>query len=308
MTKSQTDQIAAKTQTSATEVINDDGYSGCNSTSLFPLRHVAESLPGEVETMVTLASLSRDDRVRAVADLWTSLSRKAKQTVEFEQLCRVIGIDGGHFVSAITAIAFELGMDVSRFIGSLECWTVQVPTSQQRAMAAKGYAMREQFFKAAAFWAGTTSGLVCEPVSLAIAFGRRGVSKRIDRGHRVLSLEGRRSCDKMAAFRRKVSLSQRQFARLFVAAARTVQRWEAREFSPSPHQEWLLGVLVRYVNEKGITAFQERFVQQPPRFQKRGRPVFKAPQRPIGTDTGQNYLQATNPQTWGIHFATKLTS
>jgi hypothetical protein len=42
--------------------MDDDGHSGRNNTSpfVFPLRHVAESIPGGVETMVTLASLSRD--------------------------------------------------------------------------------------------------------------------------------------------------------------------------------------------------------------------------------------------------------
>ena len=222
--------------------------------------------------MVTLASVSRDDRVRAVADRWTSLSRKSKQTVEFEQLCRVVGIDGGQFFGAITATAFELGMDVSGFIGGLESWIVQVPTFQQHATAAKDTAMREQFFKAAAFWASTASGPVCEPVSLARALGRRGTSKRIERGHRVLSREGCRSCDKMAAFRRKVSLSLRQFARLFLTSMDTVRRWEGRRFTPTPHQEWFLGVLVRYVNEKGITVFRQRFVQQPGRYGKPGRP------------------------------------
>ena len=261
-------------------MISDDGHSGRNSTPLFPLRHVREGIPGGVETMVTLASLSRDDRVRAIADRWTSLSRKAKQTVEFEQLCRNVGIDGGHFFSAIAATAFELRMDVSGFIGSLECWTVQVPTFPQQATAVKDTAMREQFFKAAAFWAGTTSGLVCEPVSLARTLGRRGMSKRIDRGHRVLSREGRRSCDRMAAFRRKVALSQRQFAQLFTTSGRTVRHWERRKFTPTPHQQWLLGILVRYAKQNGITAFQHRFVGEPARFARPGRPPNVARDNP----------------------------
>jgi hypothetical protein len=152
MAKSETGQFAAKTETSATEVINDGNNSRFGtSPSFFPLRHVAESIPGGVETMVTLASLCRDKRVRAVASRWTSLSRKAKQTVEFEQLCRVVGIDGGYFFSAITATAFELGMDVSGFIGSLECGTIQAPTFPQQAKAAKGTALREQFFKSRRF-------------------------------------------------------------------------------------------------------------------------------------------------------------
>jgi hypothetical protein len=57
-------------------------------------------------------------------------------------------------------------MDVG-FIGSLQCWTVRAPTFPQQA--AKDTAMREQFFKAAAFWAGTAPLPVSEPTSLALS-------------------------------------------------------------------------------------------------------------------------------------------
>jgi hypothetical protein len=166
MAKSHSAQITAKNQAPATEVISDAGHRARNSTSLFPLRHVAESIGAE--TMVMLASLSRDDRVRAVAERWTLLSRKAKQTIEFEQLCRAVHIDGGHFFSVITGTAFELGMDVSGFIGSVQATSPQLPTS------AKDTALREHFFRAAAFWAGATSMPVCELAPLARAPGRRG--------------------------------------------------------------------------------------------------------------------------------------
>ena len=79
----------------------------------------------------------------------------------------------------------------------------------------------------------------------------------------------------MAALRREWKLSLRQFAELFLTSARTVRRWEGHEFSPTPHQQWFVSILVRYVKQKGITALQQRFVQQPPRFQKRGRPVSR---------------------------------
>ena len=92
--------------------------------------------------------------------------------------------------------------------------------------------MREQFFKAAAFWTGTTSGLVCEPALHERAPGRRGASKRIGRGARVAS-EGRKSCDEMALFRRKCKLSQSQFASLFVSSTRAIRHWERGEFSPT---------------------------------------------------------------------------
>jgi DNA-binding transcriptional regulator YiaG len=131
--------------------------------------------------------------------------------------------------------------------------------------------MREQFFKGAAFWADTAPLPVSEPTSLARSLGRRGVSKRIDRGHRVLSREGRRSCDRMAAFRRKVALSQGQFAQLFTTSGRTVRHWERRKFTPTPHQQWFLGILVRYAKQNGLTAFRRRFVGEPARFARPGR-------------------------------------
>jgi len=153
-------------------------------------------------------------------------------------------------------------------------WTIQAPTFPQQATAAKDTAMREQFFKAAAFWAGTTWGLVCERVSLARALGRRGMSKRIDRGHQVVSRESRRSCDRMAAFRRKVALSQGQFPQLFTTSGRTVRHWEGHKFTPTPHQQWFLAILVRYAKQNGITAFRRRFVGEPPRYAKCGRPTL----------------------------------
>jgi DNA-binding transcriptional regulator YiaG len=273
MAKSETGQIAAKLNPRIKKVISDDGPSGCNSTSLFPLRHVAESIPGGVETMVTLASLSRDDLVRAVAHRWTLLSRQAKQTIEFEQLSRAVGIDGGHFFGAITGVAFELAMDISGFIGSLECWTIQAPTFPQQATA-KGTALREQFFKAVAFWAGTTSGQVCEPVSLARALGRRGMSMRIGRGARVVSEEERRRCAEIAAFRKEWRLSQSQFARLFISSTRTVRHWERGEFSPTPQQQRFLGLLAGYARREGLRAFHKRFVgEQAPRYGQPGRPA-----------------------------------
>jgi DNA-binding transcriptional regulator YiaG len=240
----------------------------------FSFRHVANSIPGGLETIIVLAWLSSHPQVRAIAGSWSSLPRKAKQGVELEELCLAAGIDAGSFFGSIVATAFELEMDISGFIGGALQMSVQATRFVEHVRTRKRARLRKQFFKSAAFWAGVAP--VPEPVKISLAgvlSGRsRGSNRRISRGRQVVSGEGRTGCDEMAAIRRKWKLSLRQFAELFLTSARTVRRWEGREFNPTPHQHWCLSILVRYAEQKGITAFRRRFVQQPGRYSKPGRP------------------------------------
>src|SRR5215468_7964157 len=95
-----------------------DRMKACESGSTeppsgFPFRHVADSIPGGLETILVLAWLSSDPQVRAIAGRWSSLPHKAKQGVELEELCLTAGIDAGSFFGSVVATAFELGMDIS---------------------------------------------------------------------------------------------------------------------------------------------------------------------------------------------------
>src|SRR5215831_8509717 len=93
----------------------------------FPFRHVADSIFGGVETILVLAWLSSDPQVWAIAGRWSSLPRKAKQNVELEEPCLTAGIDAGSFFGSVVTTAFELGMDVSGFIGAALQMSVQAP-------------------------------------------------------------------------------------------------------------------------------------------------------------------------------------
>jgi DNA-binding transcriptional regulator YiaG len=222
----------------------------------FSLRHLADSIPGGLETIIVLAWLSDDDRARAVRDCWNSLSRRVKHNVEVEDLCRAVGIDAGHFFGIVAATAFRLGMDISVFIGGVLRMTTQVVESVNRVITGKGTGRSKQFWKSATVSADTAA----EP--------NKGVV-----GRRTQVQREERCCDGMAAFREKWGLSQRQFAALFATDIRSVRRWEHGQLSPSPRQRWCLWLLVQYVNRNGLRAFQRRLVRQSPRYRKPGRPV-----------------------------------
>ena len=133
----------------------------------FPLRHVADNIPGGLETIIVLAWLSSDPQVRAIAGRWSSLPRKAKQGVELEELCLAAGIDAGSFFGSVAVTAFELGMDVSGFIYGALQMSVQTTRFVDRVKTKKRAGLRAQFFKSAAFWAGVAP--VPEPVKMSLA-------------------------------------------------------------------------------------------------------------------------------------------
>jgi hypothetical protein len=151
----------------------------------FSLRHLANTIPGGVETMILFAWLSDDDRARTVRDRWNSLPRRAKHSVEVEDLCRAVGIDAGHFFGIVAARAFKLGMDTSVFIGGVLPITTQVVGSVNRVITGKGTGRSKQFWKSATVSADTAA----EP--------NKGVGRRTQ----LLSAKG--CCDGMAAFREK---------------------------------------------------------------------------------------------------------
>jgi hypothetical protein len=231
----------------------------------FLLRSMAESVPGSTETVVYLAWLSGNDQARSVVRRWASLSCQAKQKVELEEVCRAVGADTGQFIATVAATGFELG--VNGFIAAIDRPTGLV----NPAMIAQSPALYEQFWRFVAFSKGAAPML--EKISLAKALGRRGPSSRIGRGGRVVSAEDRRSCREMAAARKKWKLSRKQFAELLFVNVRMLERWRNCRFCPSGHQRWALHLLIQYADEHGVGALRRRFVGQPPRYAKHGRPA-----------------------------------
>jgi hypothetical protein len=111
---------------------------------------VADSIPGGLETILVLASLSGDPQVRAISGRWSSLPRNAKQGVELEELCPAAGIDAGSFFCSVVATAFELDLDISGFFGG--ALYMSATRFVERVKTTKSARLRDQFFKSAAFW------------------------------------------------------------------------------------------------------------------------------------------------------------
>jgi DNA-binding transcriptional regulator YiaG len=205
----------------------------------FSLRTLANGTRIPVEVLLVLGWLSGDERARAVRDRWMALPRRAKLCIDVEDLCRAASIDGGQFFGLVVATAFKLGMDVSVFVSGVLAMTAHSIgcVKQSRKSGAAGF-QRLKFAAPARTWALPTVG-----------------------------------CDEMAAFRKKWKLSARQFSELFGTGIRGVQWWESHKHTPAPRYRWVLELFRRYVGRNGVSAFRRRFVRQPPRYRKPGRPV-----------------------------------
>lgn len=79
-------------------------------------------------------------------------------------------------------------------------------------------------------------------------------------------------CQQVRVARRRWRLSQAQFAMLFATSVRTVRRWESGQLEPREHQKWLLALLIDYARTQGNDRLVQRFVNEPGRLCKAGRP------------------------------------
>src|SRR5438132_372646 len=87
----------------------------------YGLKYMARYLPGGIKTMIYLAWLSRDEKVRTIAALWNRLPRQVKVDLELEELCRSAGLSWREFDKATWVTARELGIGNSQLLrGALE--------------------------------------------------------------------------------------------------------------------------------------------------------------------------------------------
>jgi len=98
-------------------------------------------------------------------------------------------------------------------------------------------------------------------------------AKRSRKARELLLIWQDQACDNMARLRKECGLSQAQFSRLFMTHPRTVRRWEAHESLPPRRQQWFLWLFLDYADRCGVPALRDRFVRQPQRFGKAGRPT-----------------------------------
>ncbi len=91
----------------------------------YGLKYLATYLPGGMKTMIHLAWLSRNKRVRDVARRWRALDKEQKRSIEIEELCHEAGVKDSDFIADIASTAHELGIDVGSLIGGM----TQMPRS-----------------------------------------------------------------------------------------------------------------------------------------------------------------------------------
>jgi DNA-binding transcriptional regulator YiaG len=207
----------------------------------FCLEQVAHTLGG-VHTMMHLAWLSSDARVRDVALRWRAHSED-EDCLLIERLCVDCGIHAGDFVAAVANTAWDLdpglvdallgGIEGAywRFEDSLNRLLDRVPTDRN-------------------------------PTEMPLCREQWIYVRRLDE-----------PCDQVVELRRRWRLSQTQLAFLLMVSGRSVELWESRKVRPGKRQWCFLMLLERYAEAHGISALRRRFVRQPPRYAKRGRPT-----------------------------------
>ncbi len=85
------------------------------------LRYFATYIPGGVHNLITLARLSKDEKVRQLAVLWNSLPRKDHRTVNLDRLCLLDAeVSPGMVLASIAETAYDLDIDVSELIGAID--------------------------------------------------------------------------------------------------------------------------------------------------------------------------------------------
>ena len=212
--------------------------------------------------MIVLACLSENEQVHEVAAKWSSLTSGDKQKVEIETLCLAVGVEPADFIGAVAATAWELGIEFPLRVGFKDL---------------RSYVRQWDYD----LLLGRTLALF--PASLLYApddvHWRQ--NKRLSSGKRVRSREDHAACNAFAANRRDWRLSKVQFADLFMTTRRTVMRWEAHLYGPTPDQQWLMERFLEYIKTNGRRAFLRRFVRQRSRYQRRSSRA-KARRAPTG--------------------------
>jgi DNA-binding transcriptional regulator YiaG len=208
------------------------------------LAAAARLLPGRIRTMIHLAWLSGDPRVRTVARAWHSLSAVAKVETHIEELCRAAGISDGDFVGCVAGTAWEVGIGVAALCTGSPGHAVSLTSAIGNAL------------------------MTGQPVEVFLSQNKWNRLR-----DRLRAAWASRTSDEAAALRRRSRLSQSQFASLFMTSVRTVRRWEAGLSALTTHQQFFLRLFVMYIERNGVREFRRRFVREAPRYRKAGRPA-----------------------------------
>jgi hypothetical protein len=115
------------------------------------LRSYARYLPGGVETMIRLARLSPDEKVRAVALRWLRLPRRIRRKASLESLCAAAGVSDHEFFGEVMATACELGIDALRMLAAPANAARGVQILGERALETGGGGARRKFLESTGF-------------------------------------------------------------------------------------------------------------------------------------------------------------
>ena len=120
------------------------------------VRYFSSYVPGGIFTMIALARLSADERVRQAAFAWNALPRAEHRTVNLDRLCWDVGLSPGSVLGSIAETAFELGMDVSELMSGLAGHFSAIQAEIARARAGRRRDL-ERFFRSSGFLPDSTT-------------------------------------------------------------------------------------------------------------------------------------------------------
>ena len=184
-----------------------------------PLLRIYDLRSG-LETLIVLAWLSEEERVREVAARWSWLTQSEKWKVGIKTLCLVVRVEPVDFIRAVAGTAWELGIEFPLQFGIDDV---------------RSYVQQVEY----ELWLGPALAPI---PTVLYAFGEehRRRNRRVICGEPVRTNEDHAACDTFAAIREEWRLSQAQFANLLMTSERTVRRWEDHMYAPTPNQRWLM--------------------------------------------------------------------
>ena len=112
------------------------------------LRSLAAWLPGGVPTMIRLARLSPDEKIRAVALRWLRLPRRIRRTAAIESLCASADVPYHQFFGDIVATTYELGIDGTRMVAAQRNATIALQALAREATGSRNGRARQRFLEA----------------------------------------------------------------------------------------------------------------------------------------------------------------
>lgn len=115
------------------------------------LNYFASFLPGGRETMMGLARLADRQNVQHVAMLYEELSADRRETFVIEELCKAAEVSPTDFISAVTAVAYSVNMDISRLLASLAQPEVVQAAIERSKNLEGGHADRKMLLQAQKF-------------------------------------------------------------------------------------------------------------------------------------------------------------